>query len=88
MRKNKEDIAKVNHHIRWAEDIHKRNERYSDDSNWWPFVQNINDVLDRVEFLTQRLDDIENTIDGVDGNIKNLRKILIILEVIDDRFIF
>ena len=31
---------------------------------------------------------IENTIDGVDGKIKNLRKILIKLEVIDDRFIF
>ena len=89
MRKiTKEEIKVAESHTMWAIDIHKRNERYSDDSNWWPFVQNINDVLDRVEFLTQRLDDIENTIDGVDGKIKNLRKILIKLEVIDDRFIF
>ena len=80
--------AEENHHIRWAEDINKRNARFDEDSNWWPFLNNIQDVLDRVDFLTSRCDDIENKIDGVDGKIKNLRKILIKLEVIDDRFIF
>ena len=88
MRKNKEDIAKVNHHIRWAEDIHKRNERFDDDSNWWPFIQNINDMLDRFSMLESKIQELDNKIGETQGMIKNLRKILIKLEVIDDRFIF
>mgnify|MGYP003139574210 FL=1 len=80
--------ADLNHHTRWAETLRKRTERFDDESNWWPFVENVNDILDRMEHMTHRLDDIENKIDGVDGKIKNLRKILIKLEVIDDRFIF
>ena len=38
--------------------------------------------------MSQRFDDLENKIGEVDGKINNLRKILIKLEVIDDRFIF
>jgi archaellum component FlaC len=44
--------------------------------------------LKRIDHMTQRFDDIDNRIGEVDGKIKNLRKILIKLEVIDDRFIF
>ena len=72
----------------WAIDIHKRNEWYSDDSNWWPFVENINQMLDRFTELEQRIAAIDNRIGETQGMIKNLRKILIKLEVIDDRFIF
>lgn len=72
----------------WAIDIHKRNERYNDDSNWWPFVQNMNDMLDRFSMLESKIEEVQNKIDGTQGMIKNLRKILIKLEVIDDRFIF
>jgi len=72
----------------WAIDIHKRNERYDDDSNWWPFIQNINDMLDRFSMLESKIEEMHNMIGEVDGKIKNLRKILIKLEVIDDRFIF
>ena len=83
-----EKRAKENHHIRWAEEINRRNAQYSEDSNWFPFVQNIEDVLKRIDHMTQRFFDIDNRIGEVDGKIKNLRKILIKLEVIDDRFIF
>ena len=72
----------------WAIDIHKRNERFDDDSNWWPFIQNINDMLDRFSMLESKIEALGNTIGEVDGKIKNLRKILIKLEYIDDRFIF
>jgi len=72
----------------WAIDIHKRNERFDDDSNWWPFIQNINDMLDRFSMLESKIEELGNTIGEVDGKIKNLRKILIKLEYIDDRFIF
>ena len=84
----KDDIkAERNHHTRWAEEIRKRNAQYSEDSNWYPFVQNIEDVLERINEVSQRFDDLENEIGEVRGMVKNLRKILIKLEVIDDRFI-
>lgn len=89
MRKiTKEDIKVAESHTMWAIDIHKRNERYNDDSNWWPFVQNMNDMLDRFSMLESKIEEVQNKIDGTQGMIKNLRKILIKLEVIDDRFIF
>lgn len=72
----------------WAIDIHKRNERFDDDSNWWPFIQNINDMLDRFSMLESKIEEMHNRIGETQGMIKNLRKILIKLEVIDDRFIF
>ena len=78
----------LEHHAKWTEEIRTRNEHYSSDSNWFPFVQNIEDVLSRIEHMTQRFDDLENKIGETQGMIKNLRKILIKLEVIDDRFIF
>ena len=80
--------AEVNHHTRWAEGIRLRNARYSEESNWFPFVQNVEDILARIDKMSQRFDDLENKIGETKGMIKNLRKILIKLEVIDDRFRF
>ena len=79
--------AEENHHTRWAEAIRKRNERFSEESNWFPFIQNVEDILARIDKMSQRFDDLENKIGETKGMIKNLRKILIKLEVIDDRFI-
>jgi hypothetical protein len=56
--------------------------------DWFPFVQNVEDILERIHQMSQRFDDLENKIAETTGMIKNLRKILIKLEVIDDRFIF
>ena len=79
----------LEHHRTWTEGIVKRNEEhYSSDSNWFPFVQNIEDVLSRLEHMTQRFDDLDNRSGETQGMIKNLRKIWIKLEVIDDRVIF
>ena len=89
MRKiTKEEIKVAESHTMWAIDIHKRNERFDEDSNWWPFIQNINDMLDRFSMLESKIEEMGNRIGEVDGKIKNLRKILIKLEYIDDRFIF
>ena len=68
--------------------ILRRNETYQNDTNWFPFVQNVEDILARMDKMSQRFDDLENKIGETQGMIKNLRKILIKLEVIDDRFIF
>ena len=80
--------AEENHHTRWAEEIRQRNARYSEESNWFPFVQNVEDILARIDKMSERFDNLENKIGETTGMIKNLRKILIKLEVIDDRFIF
>ena len=80
--------AERNHHTRWSEEIRQRNARYSEESNWFPFVQNVEDILSRIDKMSERFDDLENKIGETQGMVKNLRKILIKLEVIDDRFIF
>ena len=80
--------AEANHHTRWAEEIRKRNEKYQNETDWFPFVQNVEDILARIDKMSQRFDDLENKIGETKGMIKNLRKILIKLEVIDHRFIF
>jgi archaellum component FlaC len=48
----------------------------------------VEDILARIEKMCERFDDLENKIGETKGMVKNLRKILIKLEVIDDRFIF
>jgi hypothetical protein len=46
------------------------------------------DILAEMKVLKESLDDLDNKIGETTGMVKNLRKILIKLEVIDDRFIF
>ena len=66
--------------------IRKRTEDHVGD--WTPFVQNVEDILRHIDELSAGMDALENEIGEVKGMVKNLRKILIKLEVIDDRFIF
>ena len=66
--------------------IRKRIETFNAD--WTPFIQNVEDVLEHIKLLSDEIDRLSNDIGETQGMIKNLRKILIKLEVIDDRFIF
>ena len=83
-------------HLTWQDNIKRRNtellgeteEELKDHSNWFPFVENINDVCERMSEFSQKVDELENEIGEVKGMIRNLRKILIKLEVVDDRFVF
>ena len=56
--------------------------------DWTPFINNIEDILSEIKIEKEELIDLDNKISETTGMIKNLRKILIKLEVIDDRFIF
>ena len=56
--------------------------------DWTPFVHNVEDLLSLIDMLSAGIDELKNEIGEVKGMVKNLRKILIKLEVIDDRFIF
>ena len=83
-------------HLTWQDNIKQRNteilgeteEELKAHSNWFPFVENINDVCERMSVFSQKVDELENEIGEVKGMIRNLRKILIKLEVVDDRFVF
>ena len=66
--------------------IRKRSETFNAD--WTPFIQNVEDVLEHIKLLSDEIDRLSNDIGETQGMIKHLRKILIKLEVIDDRFIF
>ena len=66
--------------------VRKRSEELTGD--WTPFVNNIEDILSEIKEIRESIDDLDNKIGETTGMIKNLRKILIKLEVIDDRFIF
>jgi|TARA_R100001460_G_scaffold82089_1_gene123082 peptidoglycan hydrolase CwlO-like protein len=66
--------------------VRKRSEELTGD--WTPFVNNIEDILSEIKEVKESIDDLDNKIGETTGMIKNLRKILIKLEVIDDRFIF
>tara|TARA_R100000005_G_C4992151_1_gene199392 strand:+ start:334 stop:570 length:237 start_codon:yes stop_codon:yes gene_type:complete len=66
--------------------IRKRSESFNAD--WTPFIQNVEDVLEHIKLLSDEIDRLSNDIGETQGMIKNLRKILIKLEVIDDRFVF
>ena len=76
----------MEHHSNWQTEIRKRNANL--ESDWWPFVQNIEDITERMDQLNQRMDDLSNEIGEAKGMVKNLRKVLIKLEVVDDRFVF
>ena len=73
-------------HSIWQDEIKRRTAELS--SDWWPFVENVNEILERINLLTQRMDSLDNEIGETKGMIKNLRKVLIKLEVVDDRFVF
>ena len=73
-------------HSTWQDEIKRRSADLTGD--WYPFVKNVEDILERINLLTQRLDSLDNEIGETKGMIKNLRKVLIKLEVVDDRFVF
>ena len=66
--------------------VRRRSEELTGD--WTPFVNNIEDILSEIKEIKESIDDLDNKIGETTGMVKNLRKILIKLEVIDDRFIF
>ena len=75
-------------HTLWADTVLKRTETYNDESNWFPFIQSIEDILERMSHLSGKIDGLSNEIGETKGMIKNLRKVLIKLEIVDDRFVF
>jgi len=76
----------MEHHSNWQTEIRKRSANM--ESDWWPFVQNVEDICERIDQLNQHMDDLKNEIGETKGMVRNLRKVLIKLEIVDDRFVF
>tara|TARA_R100000458_G_C8155049_1_gene161292 strand:- start:347 stop:613 length:267 start_codon:yes stop_codon:yes gene_type:complete len=88
MRTKQEEKETEESHTMWADGIIRRTQRYEEESNWYPFMKNIEDVVERIEFLDDKISHLANDIGETQGMIKNLRKVLIKLELVDDRFVF
>ena len=88
MKTKQEEKDTKESHTLWADGIVKRTQRYEDESNWYPFMQNIEDIVKRIEFLDDKISHLSNDIGETQGMVKNLRKVLIKLEIVDDRFVF
>ena len=76
----------ITNHAEWTDTIRKRSNDMSMD--WQPFIDNIEEVCGRIKTLHERIDLLDNEIGETQGMIKNLRKVLIKLEVMEDRFVF
>ena len=88
MRTKQEEKETEESHTMWADVITRRTQRYEEESNWYPFMKNIEDIVERIEFLDDKISHLANDIGETQGMIKNLRKVLIKLELVDDRFVF
>ena len=77
---------KAENHAEWVDVLRKRTEDLVGD--WTPFIKNVDDICTMIKELHEHIEDFENELGETKGMIRNLRKILIKLEVIDDRFIF
>jgi hypothetical protein len=86
MQREEKEVAES--HTLWADVVHQRTKDIVEDSNWYPFMQSIEDVISRISFLDGKIDRLSNEIGETRGMVRNLRKVLIKLEVVDDRFVF
>ena len=55
-------------------------------SDWWPFVENINDILDRLKELEGDIEIVDNKVSEAVGLGKGLYKLLYKLGLLDKEF--
>ena len=68
-------------HGYWKTKIDERTAHLTGD--WWPFVENINDILDRMQALEQEIDDMSNVVSEARGLGRGLYKLLYKLGFLD-----
>ena len=61
-------------HGQWRRSIDERNADLT--SNWWPFVENINQILERLKEVENEFSDLENKVDETLGLIRGIYKSL------------
>ena len=76
-------------HTAWADKIRSRNEVLMKEegvNNWYPFTQNIEDMIERIREMEGIFDDYDNKLSEVIGNVKGLYKSLNKLGFMDKEF--
>jgi len=61
-------------HGQWRREIDIKNGSLT--SDWWPFVENINTILSRLDEISNEFSDLENKVDETLGLIKGIYKSL------------
>ena len=74
MAKRKEKEPEMMSHSQFRHTIDRRSEDLS--SNWWPFVQNVNDILARMDELEAKIDAFDNRIGEAYGLGRTISKSL------------
>jgi hypothetical protein len=71
-------------HGQWKTSIDIRNAELT--SDWWPFVENINDILERLKELEGDIEIVDNKVSEAVGLAKGLYKLLYKLGLLDKEF--
>ena len=80
--RRKEEKPEMKNHTEFRDIIDKRTEDLS--GNWWPFVQNINDILDRMGEIEAKIDSYDNRVGEAYGLGRTIAKSLNKLGFYDD----
>ena len=71
-------------HGQWKTKIERRTEDLV--SDWWPFIENTNDILARMQEYQDELEGMKNKNDETMGMIKSLYKSFVKIGIFDKEF--
>ena len=68
-------------HAQWRTNIERRTESLT--SDWWPFVENTKEILDKMDEIMHEFNMLENKVDETMGVIKSLYKSFVKIGIFD-----
>ena len=68
-------------HAQWRTNIEKRTESLTGD--WWPFVENTKEILEKIDEIHHEFNVLENKVDETMGMIKGIYKSFIKIGIFD-----
>ena len=71
-------------HAQWKTTIERRTEDLSE--NWWPFVENTKEILEKMDEMHHEFNQLENKVDETMGMIKSLYKSFVKIGIFDKEF--
>ena len=71
-------------HAQWRTTIERRTEDLGE--NWWPFVENTKEILDKMDEMHHEFNQLENKADETMGMIKSLYKSFVKIGIFDKEF--
>ena len=71
-------------HAQWRTNIERRTESLTGD--WWPFVENTKEILEKIDEIHHEFNVLENKVDETMGMIKGIYKSFIKIGIFDKEF--